>query len=267
MRSIASSGIASSDVAPADDEATRTPSISTSVCPRLAPRRKTPDTDAGPAVLHDLDPRLALQELGDALRTGARDLVLPDDGDVRQQVGGRLQRARGRQRKPAPAWRCPRPGAVQGARRSARHRQRDGRAAAASRSAERNGERGVPSTCPALAVPRTPHGVGRTLCEEQQRARRPVSGLASLDRPPSPPRPGKRCGSGSRGGPHWLTVAGAAAGWRGTYPARHRVPVSPAAKDSRRTLRAHILARRSDRLERLRRPPIGATTALPASLL
>ena len=48
MRSIWSSGIASSEVAPTDDEPTRKPSISTSVCPRLAPRRNAPDVEPGP---------------------------------------------------------------------------------------------------------------------------------------------------------------------------------------------------------------------------
>ena len=42
---------------------------------------------------------------------------------------------------------------------------------------------------------------------------RPVSGLASLDRPPSRPRLAGQWHV--EGGPHWLTVAGAAAGWRG----------------------------------------------------
>ncbi len=48
MWSIWSSGIASSVVAPADDDPARRPSISTSVWPRLAPRRSAPDTEPGP---------------------------------------------------------------------------------------------------------------------------------------------------------------------------------------------------------------------------
>ena len=48
MRSIWSRGIASSVVEPADDEPTRSPSINTSVWPRLAPRSNAPDTEPGP---------------------------------------------------------------------------------------------------------------------------------------------------------------------------------------------------------------------------
>ena len=48
MRSTWSSGMASSDVAPALDEAILMPSISTSVWPRFAPRRKIPDSEPGP---------------------------------------------------------------------------------------------------------------------------------------------------------------------------------------------------------------------------
>ena len=48
MRSICSGGIASSAVAPLDAEATRMPSISTSVCAAFAPRRNTPAVAPGP---------------------------------------------------------------------------------------------------------------------------------------------------------------------------------------------------------------------------
>jgi len=55
-------------------------------------------------------------------------------------------------------------------------------------------------------------------------------------------RTSEREDSGVWGGPHWLTVAGAAAGWRGLQSAGHRVPVSPAARDSRAdTWRSGIL--------------------------
>ena len=69
----------------------RTPSISTSVWPLFAPRRNTPETRAGAAVLHDLDARLALQELGEAQDAGAGDLLGADHRDVGEHVGDRLR--------------------------------------------------------------------------------------------------------------------------------------------------------------------------------
>ena len=50
---------------------------------------------ARPAVLHDLDTRLAGQQLGQALRAGACNFLAADHGDVGQHVGDRLRLARG----------------------------------------------------------------------------------------------------------------------------------------------------------------------------
>ena len=86
------------------------------------------------------------------------------------------------------------------------------------------GAKGSPGTT-GRGVPRARH----------DRWRRPVSGLASLGRPPS-----RGVAKGAKrqwlmGDPHSLTVAGAAAGWAREIPHGHRIPVSPAARDSRRT--------------------------------
>ena len=76
------------------------------------------------------------------------------------------------------------------------------------------------------------NGVPRT-------GRRPVSGLAGLVRPPS--RPDRD--SGEKGGPHRLTVAGAAAGWRASIRAVTAFPFHPPRGIRGRHLRARILAR------------------------
>jgi hypothetical protein len=47
------------------------------------------------AVGHDLDARLALQQLGQALRAGTRNLVGADVGYIRDQLGEQLRRSRG----------------------------------------------------------------------------------------------------------------------------------------------------------------------------
>jgi hypothetical protein len=51
MRSTWSSGIASSEVAPVEDEPTRRPSTRTRVWPALAPRMKTADVLPGPPLM------------------------------------------------------------------------------------------------------------------------------------------------------------------------------------------------------------------------
>ncbi len=51
MRSTWSSGMASSAVAPTDDDPTRRPSINTSVWPALAPRRNAPDVAPAPPLI------------------------------------------------------------------------------------------------------------------------------------------------------------------------------------------------------------------------
>jgi hypothetical protein len=94
MRSICASGIASSEVVPALDDATRMPSISTSVCALLAPRKKTPETAPGPPFWMTLDPGLMSEKLGEALRAGTLDFIAADDRDVGQYVGDRLRLAR-----------------------------------------------------------------------------------------------------------------------------------------------------------------------------
>ena len=91
MRSIWSSGTASSDGAPTLADDTRRPSISSSVWPRFAPRMNTPDVEPGPPFMMISTPGLALQQLGEALRAAARDLLGVDDRHVGDQLLDRLR--------------------------------------------------------------------------------------------------------------------------------------------------------------------------------
>ena len=61
---------------------------------RVRAAQEDPGHGCRSAVLDDFGAGLALQQLGEALDAGARDLVAADDGDVGEEVDARLQTSR-----------------------------------------------------------------------------------------------------------------------------------------------------------------------------
>jgi len=77
------------DVAPALDDATRTPSISTSVWPRFAPRNSALDTDPGPPFWKTLHAGWRCRSSARLWRAGTGDLFGADYRDVGEHVCNR----------------------------------------------------------------------------------------------------------------------------------------------------------------------------------
>ena len=208
----------------------------------------------GTAVLHDLHARLALQEIGQSLRTRARDFLGSDHRDVGQHVADRLRLARGGHRHGGQRRGCRRIDRLRereiGGRGCAQNRgcagnsmctgsgKCDGHVARAGdddrtcgcsaaavqpRAAVASGSATIASRCAATRSRLADDGTPRT-------GNRPVSGLASLDRPPS-----RRVATVAKGRPALAYRCGGSRGLARSIDVRHRVPVSPAATNSRRT--------------------------------
>ncbi len=282
--------MAESVVAPVVADATRTPSTRTSVCWLLAPRRNTPDTDPGPPFWTISVPgcrcrssaRLCTPDRAISSRpmtvTSASSSVVgcnprvavTETGSSRWGLGGAATCAR-----PEPRWKAAthantndenarsalkQPGEtdIEALRvdratphGSANTRRGEGRCEARRRApADR--------TCERFAI-RDHRNATRIACRPRFRGtstrhetgRRPVSGLASLDRPPSRRRASQEaCRQWRMGRSALAHRCGGSRGLARDRPARHRIPVSPAARDSRRTPASFHSTAAAGRLER-----------------
>ena len=236
------------------------------------------------AVLDDFGAGLPLQQLGETLHAGARDLVAADDGDVGEEVHRRLQAARRRHRQRIEplrhaASRCPAQGRT--AHRRPARPQRDTARRISPR--DRGRKNGTLELSASTAQPRAAmrargtaevsarvSSSGRPTPIARQRARcRPVSGLASLDRPPS-----RRRASQGKAMRQWLVGRPALAyrcgGSRGL--ARMDFRAAPRSRFTRREgFAAGTCASAFYNGERPRRqcgrPPVAATSAPRAPLL
>ncbi len=241
MRSIWSSGIASSVVAPDDDEPARKPSISTSVCPRFAPRSSAPDTEPGPPFCTISTPGCRCSNsarLCTPLRrissvpitvTSASTSAIGCDARAAVTTTGSSAAAPGNAPCAVAALAATSRNDDNRTRRRVQGDIGRDKGTSAWRRASPHGHGSMEQRSP-IRFP-TEVAVGRLQAG--------LRACRSCPRWPSHPE----ADSGAlRGGPHRLTVAGAAAAFARRVPpfARHRIPVSPAAEDARD---GHLLAR------------------------